>query len=105
MPATKGPAAKPRWYLIPVRVLLVTFLLTLLSFAVSLLLGILGIVIAGRLQGVHPNMALAYRHIALPAAAMVGAVVLISASIMEVRRYRQAKTLAGIERMSGTRSS
>lgn len=103
--ATKVPAGKPRWYLIPVRVLLVTFLLTLLAFAVSLLLGILGMLTAGRLQGVHPNMTLAYRHIALPAAAVVGAVVLISASILEVRHYRQTKTLAGIERMSRARSA
>jgi len=100
MPATKGPAAKPRWYLIPVRVLLVTFLLTLLSFAVSLLLGILGIVIAGRLQGVHPNMALAYRHIALPAAAIAAVVVSISATVTEIRNYRQTKALIEIERVS-----
>ena len=36
----------PRWYLIPVRVLLVTFVVMLLSFAVSLLLGIGGVVLA-----------------------------------------------------------
>jgi hypothetical protein len=88
----------PAWYLIPLRVFLVTFLLTLLAFAVSLLLGILGLVIAARLQGVHPNLTAAYRHIALPTAAAVSAVVLISASAVEVRRYRQTKTLAELER-------
>ena len=98
-PANK-PASKPRWYLIPVRVLLVTFLLTLLSFAVSLLLGILGLVIAARLRGLHPNLPTAYRYIALPAAAAVGAIVLISASVMEIRHYRQTKALAEIERIS-----
>ena len=36
------PLRKPRWYLIPVRILIVTFLVTLLSFALSLLLGIFG---------------------------------------------------------------
>ena len=82
------------------RILLVTFLLTLLSFAVTLLLGILGIVIAARLRGIHPNMTLAYRHIAAPAAAVVGVVVLISATVIEVRHYLQVKTLAGIERAS-----
>jgi len=98
MPATNTPAARPRWYLIPVRVLLVTFLLTLLSFAVSLLLGILGLVISARLRGIPPNMPAAYRHVALPAAATVAAIVFISASVMEIRHYRQSKVLAEIER-------
>jgi hypothetical protein len=100
MHASKTNAARPRWYLIPVRVLLVTFLLTLLCFAASLLLGILGLVIAGRLRGIPPNMTTAYRHIALPAAATVAAIVLISASVMEIRHYRQTKALAEIERIS-----
>ena len=82
------------------RVLLVTFLLTLLSFAVSLLLGILGLVIAARLRGVHPNMSTAYRHIALPLAAVVGVIVFVSASVIEIRHYRQTKALAEIERTS-----
>jgi hypothetical protein len=93
-------AAKPRWYAIPVRVLLVTFLLTLLAFAVSLLLGILWLVIAARLHGVHPNMTGAYRHIALPIAAGAGTVVFIALTAMEIRRYRQTKALAQIERIS-----
>ncbi len=88
----------PRWYLIPVRVLLVTFVVTLLSFAVSLLLGISGVVFAASLKHAHPNMALAYRYVALPTAGMVAAIVLVSASFMEVRHYRQAKTLDAIER-------
>jgi hypothetical protein len=91
---------KPSWYLIPLRVLLVTFLLTLLSFAASLLLGILGLVISAALRGIHPNLPIAYRHIALPVAAVVAAVTLISASVMEIRRYRQTKALAEIERIS-----
>jgi hypothetical protein len=95
---SKTLATKPSWSVVPIRVLLVTFLLTLLSFAVSLLLGILGVVIAGRLQGLQPNMTTAYRHIALPVAAVVSAIVLISASAVEVRRYRQTKALAELER-------
>jgi hypothetical protein len=100
MSASNKPATKPGWYLIPMRVLLVTFLLTLLAFAVSLLLGILGLVIAARVRGFHANMTTAYRHIAFPAAAIVGAIVLISASVIEIRRYRQTKALAEIERIS-----
>jgi hypothetical protein len=100
MSASNKPATKPGWYLIPMRVLLVTFLLTLLAFAVSLLLGILGLVIAARVRGFHPNMTTAYRHIAFPAATIVGAIVLISASVIEIRRYRQTKALNEIERIS-----
>jgi hypothetical protein len=100
MPPSKSLASKPRWYWIPMRVLLVTFLLTVLSFAVSLLLSILGLVIAARLHGAELNLSTAYRHIALPVAAVVGAVVLISASVMEIRQYRQTRALAEIERIS-----
>jgi hypothetical protein len=87
---------KPRWYLIPVRVLLVTFAITLLSFAVSLLISIFGVVLAAKVKGAHPNMTLAYRDVALPVAAMVGTVVLISSAVMEIRHYRQAKALGRI---------
>jgi hypothetical protein len=100
MPPSKSPASKPHWYLIPLRVFLVTFLLTLLSFAVSLLLGILGIVIAARLRGVHPNMTIAYRDFAVPVAATAGVITLISASVIEVRHHRRNKALAEIERIS-----
>jgi len=100
MVVSREIAGKPRWHLIPVRVLLVTFLLTLLCFAVSLLLGILGVVVAARLRGLHPNMSIAYRYIALPVAAAGGAFPLISASVMEIHRYRQTKALAEIERIS-----
>jgi hypothetical protein len=99
-PTVQTPARPPRWYLIPVRVLLVTFVVTLLSFAVSLLLGIGGTVLGAKLRGAHPDMTFAYRHIAAPAAAMVGAIVVISATFMEVRHYRQARALDRIERSS-----
>jgi len=82
------------------RVLFVTFLLTLLSFAVILLLSILGLVALARIQGVHPDMRIAYRAIALPAAAVTGSIVLVLSSAMEIRHYRQSKALAGIARAS-----
>jgi hypothetical protein len=93
-------ARQPRWYLIPVRVLLVTFLLTLLAFAVSLLLGILGIVIRARLRGFHPNMALAYRHVALPIALAACVVALVTTTVLEIRNYRQERALIQIARAS-----
>ena len=100
MPASRNPASEPKWYIVPARILLITFLVTLLSFAASLLLGIVGIVIAARLRGLHPNLTIAYRHVAFPVAAVIGSVALISASVIEIRRHRQAKALAQIERIS-----
>jgi uncharacterized membrane protein YfcA len=101
MPSAEIPPRKPRWYLIPVRVLLVTFVVTLLSFAVSLLLGIGGTVLAARLRGVPPEMTFAYRQIAIPAAATVAAIAAVSATFMEVRHYRRARTLNQIEGQIG----
>jgi hypothetical protein len=97
MPPTPRP---PCWYAIPVRVLLVTFIGTLVAFAVSLLLGILGIVIVSALRHVNANMTVAYRLIALPAAVLAGSIIFVLALTMEIRHYRQSKTLNAIERMS-----
>jgi uncharacterized BrkB/YihY/UPF0761 family membrane protein len=90
----------PRWYAIPVRVLLVTFIGTLISFAVTLFLGIVGTVALSALRGTHPNMTIAYRHIALPVAVVAGGIIFVLALAMEIRHYRQSKTLADIERVS-----
>jgi hypothetical protein len=84
-----------------VRVLLVTFIGTLLSFAMSLLLAIVGTVMAGAWRGLHPDMRVAYRHIAVPIGVVSGSVVFVLALVMEIRYYRQSKTLQAIERISG----
>ncbi|MGA8213249.1 MAG: hypothetical protein WB799_06625 [Candidatus Sulfotelmatobacter sp.] len=97
MPSKPRP---PRWYAIPVRVLLLTFIGTLLSFAVSLLLGIIGTVAVSALRGVHPDMTVAYRQIALPAAVVAAGIIFVLTLTMEIRHYRQSKTLSAIERMS-----
>lgn len=90
----------PRWYTIPVRVVLLTFIGTLLSFAVGLLLGIVGTVIISAVRHVHPDMTVAYRHIALPAALAAGCIIFLIVSATEIRHYRQSKTLAAIARIS-----
>jgi hypothetical protein len=90
----------PRWIGIPVRVFAMTFLLTILSFAVALLLSILGTVVYSQVKHVAPNLTFAYRHIAFPCAISAGAIVLVLALIMEIRNYRQRRTLDGIERES-----
>src|SRR5271166_2289197 len=97
MPSKPRP---PRWYTIPVRVLLVTFIGTLLSFAVSLLVGIVGTVAVSAVRGVHPNMTVAYRQVAVPASAVAGSIIFVVALAMEIRHYRQSRTLAAIERIS-----
>src|SRR5579863_9254750 len=97
MPPTPRP---PRWYAIPVRFLLVTFIGTLISFAIALLLGIIVTVVVSSLRHVHPNMTIAYRQFALPGALVAGSIILVLALTMEIRHYRQMKTLAAIERVS-----
>ena len=98
MPGSES--ARPRWIGIPARALAVTFLLTLLSFAVALLLSILGTVVYSQVEHVAPNLPFAYRHIAFPFAIGVGAIVLVVMLVVEIRNYRQRKALAEIERAS-----
>ena len=90
----------PRWYAIPVRVLLLTFIGTLISFAVSLFVGIIGTVAVCSSAPCPSQHGRAYRRIALPAAVVAGSIIFVLALILEIRHYRQSKTLAAIERMS-----
>ena len=96
----QGSPRKPGWIGVGFRVLVVTFLLTLLSFAVSLLLAIVGVMVSAKLRGVAPDAAYAYRHVALPVAMIVAPMVLMVATVFEVKRYRQMGVLAGIARSS-----
>jgi hypothetical protein len=72
----------------------VTFLLTLLSFAVGLLLSILGTIVYAQVKHIAPNLPFAYRHIAFPFAITVGSIVLVLSLIMEIRNYRQRRSAA-----------
>jgi hypothetical protein len=100
MPPAPRP---PRWYAIPVRVLLVTFIGTLICFAVSLLVGIIGTVVVSAMHHMHPNMTVAYRLIAIPTALVAGSIIFVLALAMEIRHYRQSKTLAALEGLIDTR--
>jgi len=93
----------PRWYTIPVRVGLVTFICTLLVFAVSLLLGIVGTVAVSAFRHLNPPMRIAYRHIAVPVALVSGAGIFIASLIIEIAHYRQSRTLQRIARVSNER--
>lgn len=77
-----------------------TFLFTLLSFAVALLLSIMGTVVYSQMKHVAPNLAFAYRHIAFPFAVSAGAIVLVLSLGMEIRNYRQRKASAAGGRAS-----
>jgi uncharacterized membrane protein len=96
-PAT---APKPRWYAVPARAIFVTLLLTLLSFAVTLLVTIVAMVVGAAVRGTNPDLRFAYRHVALPVAVGVGAIVLVVTLVIEIRHYRQAQALEGIARLS-----
>ena len=91
MSSAKAASHKRQWFWIPLRVLLVSFLLTLLTFAVCLLLGILGLLIHARLRGVDPNLTAAYRQIALPAARWAAGVAMVGAIALEVRHLRRQR--------------
>jgi len=97
--ATTHLPRSPRWYGIPVRVFLATFIGTLICFAVGLLVGILGIVIVSAVRGIHPDMRIAYRLIALPIAGVAGTIIFVLSLVMEIHHHRQMKTLSAIERM------
>ena len=89
-----------RWIGILARIVAMTFLFTVLAFAVALLLSIMGTVVYSQVKHVAPNLTFAYLHIALPCAITAGAIVLLLTLAMEIRSYRQRKTLEGIERVS-----
>jgi hypothetical protein len=86
-------------------VALITFIFTLLSFAVCLLVAILWTVIAAAIHGVAPNLPMTYRHVALPLAVGIGSAVLVASTINEIRHYRRAKALAGIVRATQNRAA
>jgi hypothetical protein len=90
----------PRWYGVLVRILLLTFLGTLLCFCVTLLLSLIGTVGMAAIRGAHPDMRIAYRHLAVPMAILEAGVIFICASVIEIRHYRRARTLSAIERAS-----
>ena len=97
--ATRTAPRAPRWYGIAVRVLLATFIGTLICFAGSLFVAIFGTMIVSALRGIHPDMRIAYRLIALPMALVAGTIIFVLSLVVEIRHYRQVKALSAIERM------
>ena len=98
MPAS---TSRPRWVAIPVRVTLMTALFTLLAFAVSLLLSIVGTAVYALMAHVPADLRYGYRHIAFPFALTAGGIAFVSFLVMEIRHYQVRKTLAVVERARG----
>jgi hypothetical protein len=92
MSRAQSPSLFLRFLLVPLRVLLVTVLLALLSFAVFLFLGIVGLLISAVVRGAHPNMTVAYREIAFPGAMVLGGIALLVSIVIEVR-YQSRKRI------------
>ena len=100
MPQSESRPRSPRWIWIPIRSLIITLLVTLISFAVVLLLALVGLIVTAKIQGTAPNLPQAYHYAAFPAAIVIGGAVLVLSTLLEVRQYRQTKALARIERVS-----
>jgi len=83
---------KPRFLGVLVRALLISFVITLLAFAVSLFLGIVGSLVVGAITH-HENLTHAYRDVAFPVAVVAASLGLIAAFVMEFRRYRRRLAL------------
>jgi hypothetical protein len=95
---------KPSLVMALLRVLLITFIVGLLAFALSLLFGIAGFAIYSRASGNVVSMALAYRLVAVPFAITVAVIVFAISLSMEIKQYRLNKALASIEK-AGSKNS
>jgi len=68
------------------RILVLTVLFAALGMGVGLFCGILGTVVLGAIKDTQPDMAVAYRSIALPVAALFAAVAFVYNVVNTIRR-------------------
>jgi hypothetical protein len=71
-----------------VRVLFTTLLFTAAGMGAGLFCGIVGTVIYGVIRGVQVDMRNAYKHVAIPAAIVIGSAAFLGALMLEVRAHR-----------------
>ncbi len=101
MPNIARPG-RSRLFFTVLRVVFVTFLATLLAFCIGLFFGIVGIVLIKMIRGAAtPDMAVAYRYIALPIAIAALAATFVIALVYEIREYKQTRAR---ERLSAPRT-
>ena len=74
-----------------VRVLFTAFLFTAGGMALGLFVGIIATAIYGIMHGEQVDMRNAYRHVAVPAAIVIGSAGLIAATVMEFRARRTSR--------------
>ncbi len=82
---------KPNKAMVVVRVVLITLLITAFCFAVSLFLGIAGIMLVGMIKGGISDVSAAYRHIAFPIAMVAMTIGFVVTLVSEIRHYRRMK--------------
>jgi hypothetical protein len=74
------------------RTFFVTLIFTMFGMGIGLMTGILWYAIGGAIRGVHPDMALAYRNIAIYVAIGFGACALIYQLFLEKRTAPRPRT-------------
>ncbi len=72
-----------------VRVLFTTLLFTAAGMGAGLFCGIVGTVIYGIIRRTQVDMSNAYKHVAIPAAIVIGSAAFVGALLLEVRAHRQ----------------
>jgi membrane protein YdbS with pleckstrin-like domain len=85
---------RPSLLAIAPRVLVITFAVSALVFALLLLVGIVGTALWYAVHGQPLVMTHAYRSFAIPAVKVVAAVTFICAVILEIRHYLKARSEA-----------
>ena len=88
MYSTSLPAQRTRLSIVftsTMRVLFSGLLFAALGMGTGLFLGILGTVLYGLIRGSSVNMADAYKHVAIPLAALFGFVAIVGSAVLEVR--------------------
>lgn len=75
------------------RVLFTTLLFTAAGMGAGLFCGIVGTVIYGIIKGTQVDMSNAYKHVAIPAAIVIGSAAFIGALVLEVRARSRRTSL------------
>jgi hypothetical protein len=76
-----------------VRVLFTTLLFAAAGMGAGLFCGIVGTVFYGIIRGTQVDMTNAYKHVAIPAAIILGSAAFVGALVLEVRARRQRTSL------------
>ena len=74
-----------------VRVLFTTLLFTAAGMGAGLFCGIVGTVVYGIIRGSQVDMTNAYKHVAIPAAVVIGSAAFLGALALEVRSHRTSR--------------